>query len=208
MSKYVIDSATLTSLADAARGMDGSLALLSTSEIVAKMQNFFVRTVNGDGTGTLAVEIPFSPDALLVYTQSPYAAAETYQNIMTVYDLRTFLRYCGMNRVIATSNTWNTQALLNQSEKRPVYASGVLSVAPGTVVGGHTCVYNASVPYTVVAVKYTEKSDRELLTEVIAGLPDSAYTATFSQYRVNATVTESEWAALTQTKPNVTFALT
>ncbi|MBQ7660992.1 MAG: hypothetical protein IJS44_02935 [Clostridia bacterium] len=201
----MIDSTTLTALGSAVRGTDGSAALLSPAQMAAKMQNYFVRTVYGDGTKVLSVSLPFYPDVLYVRAASPYSAAVRYGEIMMIYDLRSFLRYNGINRV-AASNTWQAQVLANTAENRPTYENGVLTLT-GAAISGHDFVFPA-VAYTLVAVKTTDKTDRELLTEVVAGLPDSAYTATFSQYRVNATVTESEWAALTQTKPNVTFALT
>ena len=204
MSKYVIDSTTLTALGSAVRGTDGSAALLSPAQMVAKMQNYFVRTVYGDGTKVLSVSLPFYPDALYVCATSPYSAAVQYGEIMMVYDLRSFLRFNGINR-IAAKNTWQAQALVNTDANRPTYENGVLTLT-GATISGHDFVFTDTA-YTLIAVKYTEKNDKTLLEDTVRALPGGAYTAQFSQYRVYATMTNEEWLALTAEKPNVTFAL-
>ena len=68
-----------------------------------------------------------------------------------------------------------------------------------------TVVYGAGVPYTMIAVKYVQQTDKERIADFVGRLTGSG-SVTLNKAKVNASFTDSQWAALIATKPNWTFS--
>ena len=160
----------------------------------------------GNGGTEMVFDCPFEPDAFCLTSWSPLANDVISVHIC-VGDYRTFGKFGGMIKARVSSG--DTYSRISAATLRNYYAysdGSMKFTVPNTTLYEGVC-FDTQLMYSFAAVKYTDKSDYELLSEDIALLNDVGGSVTYSQARVNATVTEEEWLALIATKPNWTFTL-
>lgn len=165
---------------------------------------YFTDIKVGDSTNTMSFDMPFEPDAVLVVAHGADAVT-TYNAVRQMFaDFRSFWKSRGIY-IVRQNGTFKfgniSSATLNNYFR---IADGVCTVEVPAALG---VPYANGAQYIVVAVKYTDKSDKELLEEEIALLADTGSTIEYSNARVLEAVTEEEWQTLIATKPNRTFTL-
>ena len=160
--------------------------------------------VTGDGTNTISFDVPFEPDAVFVTYHGADVFAVANSALTAVFDFRSFASNAGVLRV--RRNSSNMQANVSAVNGKTVFnvVDGNCTV---TVPSAYGTPFLSGTQYVCTAVKCTDKTDRELLEEEIALLPNSARTVEYSSARVLDTLTEAEWQTLIATKPNITFTL-
>ena len=175
-------------------------------------QKHYVTTVTGNGTTSLSFHVPFTPDSLLVFVSEVgmYAKldAKTMFFEMGQFDLAGFGMIGGMYKVFYNNKENNlsvtTTSMLTRYAQdaegivtlQNLIINSISTTVPATFIDG--------AEYVVVAAKYTEKSDKERITEYVRSLTGSGST-TLNQAKVNAAFTDDEWAALIAEKPDWTF---
>ena len=160
--------------------------------------------VAGDGTNIISFEVPFEPDCVFVTAHGAEATTSVSGAMQMIFDIRSFANIGGMYRV--RQNSKNTQGAISSASGKNYFriADGLCSVEVPSVLNS---VYPNGVQYIITAVKYTDKSDRELLYDEISMLADMGGAVEYSSARVLATVSEEEWQTLIASKPNRTFTL-
>ena len=161
----------------------------------------FITNFYGNGTTTASFYIPFEPDLLLVAGFSPLAYKGVDKASMAVFDFRAFGAVGGIGTYGNTNGMANT--MYGTSSSRFTQAENGMFTING-LSGSRTVVFDSQIVYTVVAVKYTEQTDKERITEFVNHLTGSG-TATLYQKKVEAAFTDEEWADLIATKPDWTF---
>lgn len=163
----------------------------------------FVHNFVGDGSSSVSFHVPFEPDTVQIIGCSPFANTKEYALAMFVYDRRAFgflggaaLHGKTSTGILTTTMMTTTSALKRYSRTE----DGVI-----TIKGIATSVvFDPDYLYTVVAVKYTEQTDKERITDFVNRLTGSG-TVTLNQATVNAAFTDDEWAVLIAHKPDWTF---
>ena len=177
----------------------------STEEVSAVMKYAYREnipvTVRGSGTGTLSVPIPFEPDTLLIVAAN--MRIFTCQIAVCVYTPHALGKYLGGVQTTQSSLSLG-MAAIRRDQRLVSYADGVLTF---TMIESVPVRFDANTDYIVLASKTETRTDKEILTDFIAGLADAGGTVTLSQEAINAAVTDDEWATLLATKPNWTFTL-
>ena len=160
--------------------------------------------VVGDGTNIVTFACSFEPDCIFVTPHGADAMSADNAIMQMVFDRRSFARHGGMYR--AKKDASNTQGTMASASGRTYFAwaDGICTVE---VPSSLNAPYITGTQYICSAVKYTDKSDRELLEEEIALLAETGASIQYSKKRINDTVTEAEWQALIAQKPNRTFTL-
>ena len=159
----------------------------------------------GDGSGSVSFPVPFEPDAVEIIGMDPIFASRTNSLLLFVCDRRSLGQLSGFVQY-ARGNGGITNAALSYSalSSRCYWPDGVLTVKD--VAGSTAVTFGTGCAYTAIAVKYTEQTDKERITEFVNGLTGSG-TASLQKAKVEAAFTDDEWAALIATKPNWTFTL-
>lgn len=160
----------------------------------------------GDGGTVMSFDCSFEPDFISVSYHGAEAMAADESLLQIQCSKRAFARIAGVYRGIYGSEIKHGSMSAKGLPKYFRYQDGVCTVEIPSL-SSFRAEFLANVNYICVAVKYTDKSDRELLEEEIAMLPDTGAPLEYSEVRVLATITEAEWDALIATKPNRTFIL-
>lgn len=165
----------------------------------------FATVLPGSGTDTLTFHVPFEPDAVTIIGFDPVALAVNRTVMFFNYDLRAFGILGGF--IQGSYNQKTTSIAMTTESAKTRYSRR----EDGTVTIGNcnpdsaSHLFTAGVMYSVTAVKYTDKTDRERITEMVTGLTGSG-SLILNKGKVNAAFTDEEWAALIAQKPNWTFA--
>lgn len=159
--------------------------------------------VKGDGTNVILFRADFKPDCFFVTPHGASAIGATAIQQM-IFDARSFARYGGMYRI--RKDGTNTQGTMASASGGNYFkwADGMCTVECPSALGVN---YIADAQYICTVVKYTNKTDRELLEEEIAMLSNEARTIEYSKTRINATVTDAEWQTMIAPLTNITFSL-
>ena len=162
----------------------------------------FVHNFEGDGSASVSFYVPFEPDAVQIIGFSPFANTKEYALTMFVCDCRAFgllggLASFGSSTGALTNSMQTTKSVLNRYSQAEDGIVTIKNIATSVV-------FDPSYTYTAIAVKYTEQTDKERITDFVNGLTGSG-TVTLNQTKVNAAFTDDEWVALIATKPNWTF---
>ena len=160
--------------------------------------------IRGNGTGALQFDCPFKPDYILVAAHDADAHSAVNSVILAAFDFRTFAMVGGFLRTRQSGSYKNNAVTATTGVNYFLWADGLCTVAPPS---SYNVVYPTDVRYICTAVRYTDKSDKELLEEEIALLADTGGTIQYSESRINETVTDAEWQALIAQKSGRTFAL-
>ena len=167
----------------------------------------FTTVIEGDGGDTLSFNVPFEPDLISVTGYDPTVLLEENNAMQLIYDLRAFGIMGGMV-LISMVNSSKLAALTSVSalSRYSREADGTVTIRnikdTGMKTGG---IFRPNVMYSVSAVKYTDKTDRQRITAMVERLTGKG-SLTVNRAKVNAAFTDEEWAALIATKPDWTFA--
>ena len=165
----------------------------------------FVHNFVGDGNSTHSFCIPFEPDVIQIFGfdpalfNTPYALAVVICN-MAAFGLLGGMTYYGSASGGMANMAYTSTAMRTRYSRT---ADGIVTIKN---IGGTTAdvVFATGFPYTAVAVKYVEQTDKERITAFVNRLTGSGK-VTLNQAKVNAAFTDDEWAALIAGKPNWTF---
>lgn len=207
----------MTAIADAIRDKTGGVDKLTLDGMAAAIplvygageakhtSRYATFFAVGDGTNIISFNCPFKPDSFFVTAHGASAMSADNAIMQMVFDARSFARYGGMYR--ARKDRSHTHGTMASSSGGNYFrwADGVCAVEVPASLGTP---YISGAQYIATAVKYTDKSDRELLEEEISLLADTGETIQYSKARVLSVMTEAEWDAFTKTaKPSRTFTL-
>ena len=158
----------------------------------------------GDGTNVISFDVPFEPDYISVMRHGADAEAAQYSVRQLTLDARSFARIGGlyMIRKDGSNSHGNFSSATAKNYFR--WADGGCTVGVPAALG---VPYVDGAEYICVAVKYTDKSDYELLCDEISLLADEGKALSYSSARVLGTVTEEEWQTLIAQKPSRDFTL-
>lgn len=192
----------LTQVADNQQRVFDAGAQLAREECKAK---HYVMEFTGDGTDSVTFQCPFEPDAVIVLGFDPFAYFKTGGIMSLTFDMSAFGRrgcsYFTTPDRGSVGSPKGAKNLIAKSGENQYTISGI-------VVGSTTGIFFSGSKYQVIAVKYTDKTDKQRITEFIESLP-SGGTDSITLYadKVNAAFSETEWSALIATKPTYTFVM-
>ena len=168
----------------------------------------FSLVVPGSGTDALTFSLPFEPDLLCVMGSEPTVLTRKNNAVMAVLDLRalglvggfllSFDEGTNMKQMMVTSVT--SLKRYSRTEDGLVTLTGI-----DTKTSGVMAAFSPQVHYAVTAVKYTDRTDRQRITDMVRSLTGSG-SLTLNRAKVSAAFTEEEWQALMAEKPGWTFA--
>lgn len=184
----------------------GAAAGKAEAEQTCAMQHF-VTVLTGSGETSLSFHVPFPPDLLVVTGYDPTVLATDYQVMMFVYDIAAFGLMGGYMLTSCNQSAYSLAMTTVSALTRYARADDG-TVTLGNIRGNNSHpvgTFGAAVQYTVTAVKYTNRTDKERITEMVEGLTGSG-SLTLNRAKVNGAFTDEEWAALIATKPDWTFA--
>lgn len=205
----------MTAIANAIRAATGKADKLTLEkmaaaipEIAAKCKTrHYTEIKRGDGSNVFSVNCGFEPDCFAVFSFAayPFSQASTVQCL--VNDRRSVGQYASYRFSTDESALQNGSRISNSaSSKQFTCFDGVMKYDGSVSSVAASLVFDENTDYVAVCMKYTDESDREIITREVNAMPDGS-TVTFSQYKVNGAFTEDEWQSLIATKPNSTFNL-
>lgn len=168
------------------------------------VRNHFTATVTGDGSQQLTFSLPFQPDALWIVCTDPILRVQ--DNLVGFFnvDFRALGLLCAVSQC-SNSGAYYNMAMTNTSvfSRYSMADDGTVTVQNVSARDGYG-VFGAGLPYVIIAVKYAEKTDKVLFTELIERLTGSGTLQVWGE-KVHAAFTDEEWNNLTATKPDWTF---
>ena len=213
----------MTAITDAIRGYTGGTDKLSLEKIAAAIpavfgageaqrdkawrERVYVSETSFNDTNGITVELPFVPDKLCIISFDAFTMSTASTYYVLLFDRASFSQRCALQGVVDDTLTVRTATLSNSTRDNYFAVSGgTVTFTPAQSFYWQTGLWRSNAKYAILA--YTSgKSDRQLLEEEIAALPEGGGTVTFSQARVLETVTETEWEELITAKGNWTFNL-
>ena len=169
------------------------------------LSRYHVETKIGSGISEIQFNCPFKPDAILIYTWSPYYYTKAGTISMATADFRSFGQHGGMMRYRTDSSLTQSNFKNQTLQNSFIYSDGSFRLVKPSAFPN--VVFDTAMKFVFVAVKYTDKSDAELLLEEILRIPSGYTEITLSQKRVFEAVSEEEWAEMIAGFPNITFNL-
>lgn len=173
----------------------------------------YVTVLPGSGETSMSFHVPIEPDLLVVIGFDPTAWVGASSSAMAfIYDLKSMGFLVGAT--IASAGTGGspraTVTAMRQVDAEAKYARSeggtvTLQKMSGSV-SGESATFPQNVLYSITAVKYTDKTDKERITEMVNGLTGTG-TISIRAAMVNEAFTDAEWNALIATKPGWTFKL-
>ena len=185
--------------------------IIVTAEDEVCSSKHFVTEFMGNGQTSYTINIPFEPDMILLLGWEPMCFVGSNNAVIFCADLRSFsmaagllcVQHTGMNVYNTLMTTKSYKTRYSRAENGDITIKG-LTISDPAITG----VFSPNIKYKLSAVKYTDKTDKELITDFVNRLPsDSSGSVTMNQEKVNAAFTTAEWSALIATKPNWTFAM-
>lgn len=225
----------MTAIADAIREKTGGAEKLSLDAMAAAIPEVyaageaataadcaarhFTAHFAGNGENSFSLAIPFDPDMVCIVCHSAYTNVTTLAGawLDLRFNRRNAARYAMHFMYIpAGGNRTNVRVAADTARQLLSYSDGMLTLsAPNDTL--KQVFWRSDCMYILTAVKYTDKTDKELVSEEIALLPDTGGTVEYSLIRINEifeTVAGAndgaasvEWEALVATKPNWTITL-
>ena len=153
MSKYVIDSATLTSLADMARQMRGISGLLTPAQIASQMNDIYIGQMYGTDTNSISVRLPWKPDDITIVSfDAAVATAETFMIVSCSFD--TVGTFAGIVGIIRENGKYYGGSHAKASFGNFFsYADGVFTYTPPSVSPFNACLWRSEVKYLIFATR-------------------------------------------------------
>ena len=164
---------------------------------------YMTALVTGDGTKNISFACPFEPDYIAVKYHGADASSAAAAVTCMVFDRRSFALHGGYYIVRLTGKNYIGTVGSATGGAYFSWENGACTVT--SPVG--SALYIDGCQYICVAVKYTDKSDRELLEEEISRLSDTGGELYYSEQRVTEVMTEEEWQEIIAAKENWTFTL-
>ncbi len=157
--------------------------------------------------------IDFFPDQVVLFTTKTSARDTAATMVMlNICFLPTTDGYCGNNAYNLNGGSATSARLSAYYGTSSGGAHRLLTetadgyrISAGTI-SGTTMNYDTG-EYKVIAVKFSDKSDKEMLTEYVHALPNTAQTVYIASLMCAKAFTDAEWDALIAEKPNTTFVL-
>ncbi len=216
----------LIDLADAIRAHTGESETLTLDEMAGEIGKvyaagwaraadfYYAERVTLPARQTyIDLPVDFFPDQVYLFTTKTGARDTAATTIAQhVCFLPTVDSYCGM---LAYNTTGGNTSATRRSGYYGTSSGGAHRLLSETAEGyrmsagaadGITLHYDAG-EYKVVAVKYSDKSDRDMLTEYVRALPDTAVTVYIASLMRERAFADEEWDTLIAEKPNATFVL-
>ncbi len=167
----------------------------------------YVTVLPGSGETAMSFHVPIEPDLLVVIGYDPTVLAKDYQVMMFVYDIAAFGLMGGYMLTNFNQNAYSlAMTTVSALAKYSRAADGTVTLDNIKGNNSHPVgTFAENVQYSVTAVKYTDKTDKERITEMVEGLTGSG-SLTLNKAKVSAAFTDEEWKALIATKPDWTFA--
>lgn len=167
----------------------------------------FVHTFIGDGSSSLSFSVPFEPDAVQVTGFDPLSSATKNAVMLFFCDLRAFGMPGGFTMKGNVSSITYFAVGTRKIEERYARSEDGFITIKDVAATGDPAIFAEGFVYTVVAVKYTQQTDTERITDFVNRL-DGSGTVTLNQAKISAAFTDDAWAALIAAKPDWTFVLT
>lgn len=172
----------------------------------------FTAEFYGNDQTSYTINIPFEPDIVMLVAQDPTVLTATNNVFSFFADIRAF----GMVGGTIVGHTTGTQLINMAMTSKSIFTrysraeNGDVTLTNMTINDGNKPdgIFPSNVKHTLVAAKYTDKTDKVRITEFVNGLSSSGSgSLTINQDKVNASFTTAEWNALVATKPNWTFVM-
>ena len=167
----------------------------------------YVTTVVGDGTAAIYFDLPFEPDfiSLTGFHPGSYTSGSV---VLLLADFSSIAHRASIGSARLENGGLDSYVLKQSSVRKRCFRldDGRYTIQNLMTSSGVTAPFTTDATYVIVAVKYTDKTMRERLTEYVQSLTGSG-TTTLGIDAVNASFTDAEWAALIATKPDWTFTL-
>ena len=163
--------------------------------------------INGNGTNSITVNIPFKPDVITVTCFSPLVLSRAKAFGSFMYDVRSFGQLAATAYVSTGSSLKVSMFTHSSVQSRCVFADNGDVTFSNIGSSSDIAVFHSDMQYIFIAEKYTDKSDAELISDFVNALPDTGGTITVCKNKVNGAFTTAEWNALIATKPSLTFSL-
>lgn len=170
----------------------------------------FTAEFYGNGETSYTINIPFEPDAITVGGYSPTLLTGKNQVYLFIADFRAFGMAGGYAALHLTGTSMGTSIYTSKtvSDRYSRSDNGDVTLSNIVLTNGAIGTFASDIKYTIVAYKYADKTDKELITEFVNNLPSSGSgSLTINKAKVNASFTDDEWNALIATKPSWTFAM-
>lgn len=181
-------------------------------------QKHHVITVAGNGTDKISFHVPFKPDVLLVFVSEAGMYGKYDVNNTAVHSI--YLDLAGFGMIGGKLELYYNKATKGLNMTTVSILTRFSQVADGLVTlqnvtdKSFTNSAGAQLPgifaegkdYVVVAAKYTDKTDKERITEYVLGLSDTGGSVTLNGAKKTAAFTDDEWNTLIAQKPGWTFS--
>ena len=164
----------------------------------------FDHSYAGDGSGSVSFYVPFEPDMVQIIGFDPTFNKKPYALASFSYDRRAFglmggsALYGQADGTVMNGYYTTVSALTRYSRAE----DGTVTI--GNFSSSVPVEFSLGYPYTAIAVRYTEQTDRERIAAFVEGLTGSG-TVTLNKAKVEAAFTDDEWAGLVAARPDWTF---
>ena len=179
----------------------------AAASAVCAMQHF-AAMVMGDGGTALVFELPFEPDLICLTGFHPINYMQAGSVIMLVAEMASLAsRWCIGSARLASGGS-DSYVMKPSSVRSRCFrmSDGRYTIQNLPTSSGTGAFFSDGLPYVITAVKYTDKTRKERITEYVQSLTGNG-TTTLGIDVVNESFSDAEWAALIATKPNWTFML-
>lgn len=173
-----------------------------------------IKVVSGSGTDQLTFSVPFEPDVLYIFTNSPDIRTKTAVSAYIEIDFTCFGLLAGKIGITSGGNGSGTYAnlLKTSSAAAAMYSradDGTVTIrnAGFANINNGDYVFGEDVPYFVLAAKLEMEDLKTRMTKSVRRLPDVKCTACYQTQKKQAAFTDEEWNALIAEKPLCTFNL-
>ena len=200
---FELDGGSTITLPTAGKYCDRDIVVTATDNGCAT--NHFVHSFVGDGSTSVSFCVPFEPDSLQIVGFDPHLPKRSFALAGFSCDLRAFGTLGGLAAFGSETGSslstalFTTTTLLNRYSRTEDGMVTIQNISSKGVFFGKDFVY------TVIAVKYADRSDKERITDFVNNLTGSG-TVALNQGKVRAAFTDEEWAVLIATKPEQTFS--
>ena len=154
---------------------------------------YAVAFVTGDGTKNISFDCPFEPDYIAVQYHGAAASSAAASVTGMYFDRRAFAFHGGFYTVRLNSTNYIGTVGSATGGDYFTWADGICEVI---IPSKLNATYIDGCQYICTAVKYTDKSDRELLEEELSLLEPTGGTLYYSEARVTSVMTIEEFEAL------------
>ncbi len=181
-----------------------------TAEAARCAAKHYTEVKKGDGTNKFSVDCGFEPDLFMVFSTAGYPMTVANVINMLYQDFRGMGKHSAYRRnTDANGDQSNATIKTSAAVRFFPREGGVVSYdgSQSTSAVSQGYIFDANTYYTAVCVKYTDKTDAEIITDLVNALPDSGGSVEFAEIKVNGAFSEEEWQTLIATKPNWTFVM-